>query len=416
MKIILASSVFPPEHTFSSQTNAQTAEELVRRGHEVHVYAPFPSHPRGRLFDGYKRTLYTTSKTVAGYTLTHCFGTFSRSSTLISRFAWNLSFGITSGVRILLGRRPDVIFSSTWPIFATGILAMIAGLRRVPFVLRVQDVYPESLESQRRFTKRNWVYRVLRQFDQMIARSSQEILVISPTFQKVYVNDRGVPADKVHVIPNWSGDEMVDADRSATLAFRQKLGISEDAFVAVYAGNVGVASNAELLVEALAKLKDRAQIYLVIAGEGAKLGACRDEAERQVLDRVVIHTPWRTEETGPVIKMADVLLLPTKGRQSLNSIPSKLITYLLSGRPVIAAVLPESDIAAAIFESGAGWVVNPDSTELMAEAILVASEQSAESLNRMGLAGREYAFENHSRESNLSRLVDFVEMAGKVAE
>ena len=416
MRVVLVSSVFPPEHTFSSQTNAQTAEELVRRGHEVHVYAPFPSHPKGRLFDGYQRTLYTTSTTDAGYTLTHCFGTFSRRSTLVSRFAWNLSFGITSGVRILFGRRPDVIFSSTWPIFATGILAMVAELRRVPFVLRVQDVYPESLDSQRRFTKRNWVYRLLRQFDQMIARSSQQVLVISPAFYEVYVNDRGVPAVKVHVIPNWSSDEMVDADRSAAPAFRQKLGIPEDAFVAVYAGNVGVASNAELLVKALAILKDRAQIHLVIAGEGAQLGACRDEAERQVLDRVVIHTPWKTEETGPVIKMADVLLLPTKGRQSLNSIQSKLITYFLSGRPVIAAVLSESDIAAAIFESGAGWVVNPDSAELMAEAILAASEQSPETLNRMGSAGREYARENHSRESNLSRLVDFVEMTGKVAE
>jgi colanic acid biosynthesis glycosyl transferase WcaI len=250
----------------------------------------------------------------------------------------------------------------------------------------------------------------------MIARSSRQVLVISRAFENVYVNDRGVPAEKVHVIPNWGDDEMANADRSAALAFRRKLGISEDAFVAVYAGNVGVASNAELLVESLAKLKDQTQIYLVIAGEGAKLDACRDETERQDLDRVVIHTPWRTEETGPVIKMADVLLLPTKGRQSLNSIPSKLITYLLSGRPVIAAVLPESDTAATILESGAGWVVNPDSAELLAEAILAASVQSAECLSRMGLYGREYALKNHTRESNLSRVVEIVEMAGKVAE
>jgi colanic acid biosynthesis glycosyl transferase WcaI len=416
MKAVLVSSVFPPEHTFSSQTNAQTAEELAKRGHSVHVYAPFPSHPKGRLFDGYKRALYTTTTPSAGYTLTHCFGTFSRSSTLISRFAWNLSFGITSGVRILFGRRPDVVFSSTWPIFATGILAMVARLRRVPLVLRVQDVYPESLDSQRRFTRRNWVYRILRQFDQMIARSSQQVLVISRAFQDVYVNDRGVPANKVHVIPNWGDDEMVDADRSVALAFRRKRGIPADAFVAVYAGNVGVASNAELLVDALAKLKDRTQIYLVIAGEGAKLDTCRDEAERQELDRVFIHSPWRTEETGPVIQMADVLLLPTKGRQSLSSIPSKLITYLLSGRPVIAAVLPGSDTATAIHESGAGWVVNPDSAELMAEAILEASGQSTERLRRMGSAGREYALENHTRESNLFRVVEIVEQAGKVAE
>jgi glycosyltransferase involved in cell wall biosynthesis len=335
---------------------------------------------------------------------------------MMSRLSANLSFGISSGLRMLFGRRPDVIYSNCWPIFATGIVAMIARLRRVPFVLRVQDVYPESLDSQQRSSSKSWIYRLLRLCDQMIARSSQQVLVISRAFQKIYENERGVSAEKIHVIPNWSAEEMVYADRSAALAFRQKLGITEKAFVAVYAGNVGVASNAELLVDALAKLKDRPQIYLVIAGEGAKLDTCRDKAGLQELDRVVIHTPWRAEETGPVMQMADVLLLPTRGRQSLSSIPSKLITYLLSGRPVIAAVLPESDTATAIHESGAGWVVNPDSAELMAEAILEASGQSTESLRRMGLAGREYALENHTREANLFRVVEIVEQAGKVAE
>ena len=414
MKVALVSGVFPPEHTFSAQTGAQTAEELARRGHSVHVYAPFPSHPKGRLFNGYKRTLYSTSTVGAGYTLTHCFGTFSRSSTMMSRFVENLSFGISSGLRILFGKRPDVIYSNSWPIFATGIVAMVARLRRIPLVLRVQDVYPESLDSQRRVTRRNWVYRLLRQCDLMIARSSQQLLVISPVFQKLYENDRGIPAENIHVIPNWGSDDLVDADPSAALNFRRKSGIPEDAFVAVYAGNVGVASNAEMLVDALARLKDLTHIYLVIAGDGSQLGICRDEAERQHLDRVVIHTPWKTEETGPVLQMADVLLLPTKGKQSLNSIPSKLIAYLLAGRPVIAAVLPESDTGGSVIGSGAGWVADPDSADLMAEAIVAASEQAAESLSQMGSAGREYAIKNLSREPNLPKVIQIVENAAKL--
>jgi hypothetical protein len=52
----------------------------------------------------------------------------------------------------------------------------------------------------------------------------------------------------------------------------------------------------------------------------------------------------------------------------------------------------------------------------MAEAILAASKQSAESLNRMGSTGREYALESYTREANLSRVVEIVEQAGKVAE
>lgn len=412
MKVVLVSCVFPPEQGSSALMGAQTAEELARRGHSVQVYAPFPNHPKGRLFKGYRRTLYSTSNTNAEYKLTRCFGTFSQNSTMMSRFVENISFGLSSGLRLLLGNRPDVIYSNSWPIFATGIVAIVAKLRRVPLILRVQDVYPESLESQRRVTTRGWVFRLLRQCDLLIAHSSEQVLVISPGFQRLYVNDRGVPAENVHSVPNWSSDSLADADHSAALSFRRHLGIPEDAFVVVYAGNVGIASNAEMLVDAFAELKDLTQIYLVIAGDGSQLGACRTKAERQYLDNVVIHTPWKTEETGPVLRMADVLLLPTKGMQSLNSIPSKLIAYFLSGRPVIAAVLPESDTAAAILASGAGWIVDPDSVDLIAAAIVAASKQSAESLRQMGSAGREYAVKNFTRESNLARVIQIIEDAG----
>lgn len=409
MRVVLVTCVFPPEHTFSATTGAETAEGLTHRGHSVHVYAPFPNHPKGRLFDGYKRALYSTSTVTPGYNLTHCFGTFSRNSTMVSRFSSYLSFGITSGLRILIGKRPDVIYTNSWPIFANGIVALVAKLRRVPLVLRVQDVYPESLESQRRVTKRNWIFRLLRKIDQMIAGSSQKVLVISPVFQELYVSDRGIPSENVQVVPNWGSNDVFNADSFTAMSFRKKLGIPEDAFVAVYAGNLGVASNVETLVEALAKLKHLNRIYLVIAGEGSQLGICREKVERQHLDRVIIHNPWRTEETQPVLQMADVLLLPTKARQSLISVPSKLISYFLAGRPVIAAVLQESDTATAIYESGAGWVIAPDSEDEMAAAIEMACQQSKESLSHMGTAGRRYALDHLSKDSNLPIIVEILE-------
>jgi glycosyltransferase involved in cell wall biosynthesis len=332
---------------------------------------------------------------------------------MLSRLAENLSFGITSGLSLLCGKRPDVIYSNSWAVFATGIVICVARLRAIPVVLSVQDVYPESLESQGRLTKRGWFYRLLRKCDQMISHSAREIIVISDGFRKLYETDRGICAKRLHVVPNWGTDGLFQADPLAASGIRHKLGIPADAFVAVYAGNVGVASNAEMLVDVFAKLKNCLRIYLVIAGGGSRLDVCREQITRQNLDRVVIHSPWKTEETGPVLQMADVLLLPTIGKQSLNSVPSKLITYLLSGRPVIAAVLPESDTAKAILGSGAGWVVDPDSADLMAEAIVVANEHTAESLRQMGFAGREYAIQNYTQESNLPKVIQILENAAK---
>jgi colanic acid biosynthesis glycosyl transferase WcaI len=215
------------------------------------------------------------------------------------------------------------------------------------------------------------------------------------------------------MVPNWGSGDRLQANSSAALEFRQNLGIPAGAFLTVYAGNVGVASNAEMLVNVFAELKDRVRIYLVIAGDGSRLDACREEIARQNLERVIIHSPWKKEETGAVLQMADLLLLPTKAGQSLLSIPSKLISYFLSARPVLAAVLAASDTAMTVRDNGAGWVVEPDSVEVMANAILAASEMPGEDLNRMGLAGRNYALRNLTREANLPRVVQVVEIAAQ---
>lgn len=416
MKVVLVTNVFPPEHNLGAPTAANVAEELTRRGHSVHVLAPFPSHPIGRIFPGYRRTLYSTSTVAPGYKLTHCFSTFSRTSTMVSRFASNISYGITSGLRLLFGERPDLIFTQSWPIFANGIVTMIAALRGVPQVLRVQDMYPESLESQRRVKRRNIIFRTLREFDRMIALSSSRILVISPLFRRLYEEDRHIPSDKLRVVQNWVNDEIVETDPSAGCVFRERLGIPRNAFVAVYAGNVGVAASVETVVQACTKLEKLNQLYVVIAGEGTELGACRELIQRHGLKRVIIHSPWKAEETQPVLKMADVLLLPTKATQSLISVPSKLISYFMAARPVIAGVLPESDAASAIRDSNAGWVVEPESSDQMAAAIAAASERSTESLMQMGNAGQMYALEHFSRNANLPRIVRMIEVAAGIVD
>jgi glycosyltransferase involved in cell wall biosynthesis len=417
LKVMIVSAVFPPEPMVSAQTSDQLALELLTRGHSVHVLSPFPNRPRGKIFDGYRRTLFSTSKSTSesgrDFVLTRCWSFFSSESTMINRFAENISFGVTSGLRLLFAKRPDVVYSNSWAIFATGIISLVARLRRIPLVLSVQDVYPESLETQGRVGKRRLSYRLLRKCDQAILHSAREIVVISEGFRELFTSDRGIPPERLHVIPNWGREEVLQSDSRKALEFRLKLGIPEDAFVAVYAGNVGVASNAEMLVDVFAGLKNETRIYLVLAGDGSRLNLCREKIAQHGLDRVVIHSPWRPEETMPVLQMADVLLLPTKGAQSMHSIPSKLISYFLSARPVVAAVLPASDTAMAVRDNGAGWVVAPESVEAMEKAILGAFSTPSQTLDRMGSAGRTYALENLTRGANLPRVLRVVENAAR---
>ena len=114
-----------------------------------------------------------------------------------------------------------------------------------------------------------------------------------------------------------------------------------------------------------------------------------------------------------VLGAADVLVLPTRGEQSLASVPSKLLAYMLAGRPIVAAALPGSDLSATIERSGCGWVVEPDRPESLAATLREVSGLGSDDLCRRGLAGREFALRNFTREACLPKVVGIVEGAAR---
>jgi colanic acid biosynthesis glycosyl transferase WcaI len=103
--------------------------------------------------------------------------------------------------------------------------------------------------------------------------------------------------------------------------------------------------------------------------------------------------------------------LPTRGSQSLSSVPSKLITYMLTARPVIALALPQSDLAEILEQSACGWHVAPDAPDALTVKIReVAALSKAERL-QAGEAGRKFALQNLSREVCLPKVVNVIESA-----
>ena len=126
LRVAVVSAVFPPEFTYSSRTSGNVAEQLAAEGQVVTVYASFPSKPAGQLFPGVRRKLYATTSE-RGYKLIRCFSFLAPESTILSRFTENISFGLTSAFRLLLDAKPDVIYSNTWPIFATAMVAAVAA-------------------------------------------------------------------------------------------------------------------------------------------------------------------------------------------------------------------------------------------------------------------------------------------------
>ena len=407
MNIVIVSAVFPPEPMVTAQTSFQIAEELFHNGHQVTVLAPFPNRPDGRLFKGYRRSLYRRES--MGFSVIRCFSFLSRKSTMGSRLLENIGFAMTCSARVLCLPRPDVIYMNSWVIFCSGMVSAAAWLRGIPLAMSIQDIYPESLSQQKRISADSLLFRVLRALDRKIAHSAKALIVISDQFRETYRMDRGVPAERIHVLQNWGETGSVNVDPRGAYGLRQKYGILDHTMLAVYAGNIGAAAGVETAIRAFEYLWNDENICLLIAGAGSSLGVCQQMVEEKGLqDRIFFYTPWPKKDTGIVLGAADVLLLPTQGEQSLVSIPSKLISYMLSGRPVLAMVLGHSDTAKLITTAKAGWVIAPDDPVGTAAALKVIAATPPEEVRAAGARGLDYALCHLTREANLPRMIQLL--------
>ncbi len=410
MNVAVVSAVFPPETVVSSLTSEHIAHGLRGHGHRVRVITSFPNRPAAKLYPGYSRRLFQKDDS-KGLEVVRCFNVISAESGMLSRFLENISFGVTGGLAFLFGPKPDVIYSNTWPTFATGFLVLLARLRNVPIVISVQDMYPEQLIAQHRIETDSWIARGMFRVERSVAGHAAAIILISESLAHSYGDTRRVPSNRLHVIPNWADSGSIAVNDPEAPALRTRYGIPHDAFVAVYGGNVAFAAGVETVVEAFRSLNAVHDAHLLIAGEGANLDKCRQMAQDSANPRIRFHTPWPRSENSMVLSAADVLILPTRGAVSLAAMPSKLISYMLAARPVVALALPQSDLAQVIQGADCGWVIEPDQPQLLAETIRMVKALPEEERIRRGQAGRSYALNHLTREACVPKVIGLLEQS-----
>lgn len=407
MRAIIISAVFSPEPVVSAQTSESLACALVLRNHKVSLITNFPNRPDGIIYKGYKRSLFSIERDSLGYVINRCFSTFSKTSSIFSRLLENISFGITSSLILFFHKKPDVVYSNSWPIFATGLTVLVCKLRKVPIIVSVQDIYPESLFVQGRIAPNHVLFKLLVKIDKWIAKKADSLILISQKQAMSYISSRNIKPEKVHVIPNWMEKDSIQLLPKDM--FRKEAGISSDAFLIVYGGNIGKAAGLQSVIQALHNFKADKEVILLVAGSGSELAECQLLAEQSCEVKIIFHTPWVETDTSKVLAAADLLLLPTHGNQSLVSVPSKLIAYMLSSKPILAITSHQSETGSLVEGVDCGWVIESDNLEFLSSKIIEISESFPIILNKKGARGREFALGNFTSEVALPKIISLLE-------
>lgn len=390
MKILILTQWYPPEPGLLMQ---ELAQSLIGNGHQVTVLTGFPNYPSGKLYPGY-RVQFLQREIIAGVPIIRVplYPEHSRSG--IKRAINYLSFAFSAA---LLGRwiapKPDVLFVYHPPL-TVGIPAyVLSRLWRVPFVYQIQDMWPETL-SATGMLNNSKIIQIIGYFAKWVYKKATSICVISPGFNSNLI-EKGVPEKKIHTISNWVDPEayyIAEPDNSLA----ESLGLAKR-FNVVFAGIIGAAQGLEVILEAAKLLREYNKIQFVLIGDGIALPELRKMAEAEHLKNVLFLGRYPQARMPGLYALADVLLVHLKDDPLFNiTIPHKTLTYLASGKPILAAVA--GDTAEVVKQAGAGITCQPSNPNALAEAVKRLYATRKTELQLMGRNGRKAAQTLYSRE------------------
>ena len=294
---------------------------------------------------------------------------------------------VLKGQRI---RRPDVVVALTDPPII-GLAALAAAARaRAPFVFLCEDIFPEVAVLLEDFQS-GVVNDALAQVNRFLVRKADRIVALGDTMKRRLVEGKGADPSKVTVIHNWTDCSAVTPGPRDN-AFAREHGLV-DRFVVLHAGNIGLSQNLEIVLHAAEQLRDRQDIVFVLVGEGSKKADLEDLAARRDL-RNVRFLPFQPRETmDQSYATADVSLISLRRGLSGVIVPSKIYSVLASGRPCIAAVEQDCEVAQIVQDAGCGFVVGPgDASALRARIVDLASDpdRASEMGNRARAAALQF--------------------------
>jgi glycosyltransferase involved in cell wall biosynthesis len=361
----------------------QLAKELVRNGHEVTVITGFPNYPKGEVFSNYKKKCPFFIEHRDGVRIIRIRGINGRGRRASNRMLAMSSYSLQSFiVAVLLFERYDAVWSYqlAYPAMA---YSFFTG---VPHLHEIQDLWPFWGEGA--LTGLNaLLLRALVNLQRAAYIQANALSTISEGFSRIIPKLFHVKKSKIAIIPNWAEEKVFG--RAVGRVGRSELGLP-DGFIITYGGNVGTAQALSALIRAADRLRAYDDIYIVIIGDGIEKESLVKLSARLGLSHVVFFPRQAPEQMGRFFSISDVLFIGLADHPKYNiTIPSKLYSYLLAGKPILAAVA--GDTAAVIEMNGIGFVCKPESDVQIADTILKAYSSSHDSIKRMGEAAKELA-------------------------
>ncbi|WP_235933835.1 glycosyltransferase family 4 protein [Agromyces humi] len=392
MRIVILSQFYPPEPVPLPE---ELATALAERGHDVRVITGVPNYPTGNVYGGYRVRSRSVERR-RGVVIRRVPLFPDHSANPIRRSVNYLSFAIAALSATGLVRRADVVY-----VYGTPLTAAVPALawRRLfgtPFVLHVQDLWPESVTGSSLVHSRatGMAHTLLSAFARAVYASAQTTIAIAPTMLR-RIESQGVPSERTALVYNW-GTAVPDTSRRARPARDGHLHL-------VYAGNLGAMQDLETVLHACRLLEDVPRFSLRLLGAGLMGERLRVLAAELGLANVTFSGYLNSEELEQALDECDFQLIPLRNLDVFDgTIPSKLQASLSRGIPVITTV--RGDVTRLVRRHRMGFTAEPENPGDLTRAIREALQVDAAGREEMSRSCIAFAERHMSREASVTAI------------
>ncbi len=398
-RLLVINQYYAPDVASTGQYAAEICSSLAHYGLEVHVVTAQPSYtsasPDAPPFERLSEVF------VYRVPMGRAKGR-ERMRTRLTGYVRFLLLGWWKAQHLVRTFNFDVVMTFHNPPLVPIIGAYLASRYGIPYLYVLYDIHPDVLLAT------GWrlpglVVRLWDALNKWVFSCAAAIVVLGEGMKRTLVEGKGVPSEKVSVIPIWGRPELQSIPRVQEV--RADLGIGEEELLLLYAGNMGILHPLDPILDAAAMLQGMPVRFLFV-GDGARRESLRERVQNERIKQVMF-LPYQPEERfAQLIAASDVCLVVLSPGMERLALPSRAFTFLSAGRPLITLMAPQADVACLVVKNEAGWnVTNGRELADLVRSLL----QNRQELQRRGQRAREVYEQQFQREHVIRAYAELVE-------
>ncbi len=294
----------------------------------------------------------------------------------------------------------DLVIYSTPPITFYKTIRYVKKRDGAKSYLLLKDIFPQNAVDIGMITTvgvKGLIYKFFRAKEKKLYAISDHIGCMSQANAEYVIrHNPEVNPEIVEVCPN--SIEVIDKsiEEGNRINIRKKYNIPLDKTIFVYGGNLGKPQGIGFLIKCLYKQRSNRKVFFLIVGDGTEYSKLEQFVIEHPQENMKLMRKLPKEDFDEVVAACDVGMIFLDNRFTIPNFPSRLLSYMQAGIPVLACTDVSTDIGKIVVEGGFGWWCRSDNVEGFQRTVNCILEEGKEKFNDMKNKEWEFLSEQYS--------------------